>query len=113
MLSENGLETHIPTAGAAPSPVAALDQLLADRGSRYGKFAGHAACSQRIKSAIFSHVPEGGTQRKLTPAQMEALEMIAHKIARIVNGDPNYANSWRDIAGYATLVADELEGKGR
>ena len=36
--------------------------------------------------------------------------MIAHKIGRILNGDPNYADSWVDIAGYAQLVANELEG---
>jgi len=40
--------------------------------------------------------------------QDEALDMIAHKIGRIVNGDPDYEDSWRDIAGYATLVADRL-----
>jgi hypothetical protein len=34
--------------------------------------------------------------------------MIAHKIGRILNGDPNYADSWIDIAGYAQLVADRL-----
>ena len=34
--------------------------------------------------------------------------MIAHKLGRIVNGDPNYADSWDDIAGYAKLVSDEL-----
>jgi hypothetical protein len=45
---------------------------------------------------------------ELMPDQREALEMIAHKIARIVNGDPNYADSWLDIAGYAQLVADRL-----
>jgi hypothetical protein len=36
--------------------------------------------------------------------------MICHKIARILNGDPNYADSWVDIAGYAQLVADRLLG---
>ena len=35
--------------------------------------------------------------------------MIFHKIARITNGDPHYSDSWRDIAGYATLVADRLD----
>lgn len=39
--------------------------------------------------------------------------MIFHKIARILNGDPNYADSWVDIAGYAKLVADELEGNAK
>jgi hypothetical protein len=45
--------------------------------------------------------------------QAEALDMIFHKIGRILNGDPNYADSWIDIAGYAKLVADRLEGKVR
>lgn len=39
----------------------------------------------------------------------EALFMIAHKIGRIVNGDPWHVDSWIDIAGYAKLVADRLE----
>lgn len=44
---------------------------------------------------------------------VEALEMIAHKIGRILNGDPGYADSWVDIAGYAQLVADRLNGVER
>lgn len=43
-----------------------------------------------------------------TAMQREALEMIAHKIARIVNGDPGYLDNWNDLAGYAQLVAQEL-----
>jgi hypothetical protein len=51
--------------------------------------------------------------KTFTDSQWEALEMIAHKIGRIVNGDPDYADSWIDIAGYAKLVADELQGVER
>ena len=40
--------------------------------------------------------------------QKESLEMIVHKIARILNGDPNYDDSWIDIGGYSKLVADRL-----
>jgi hypothetical protein len=29
--------------------------------------------------------------------------------SRICNGDPFYVDSWRDIAGYAQLVVNELE----
>jgi hypothetical protein len=36
--------------------------------------------------------------------------MIQHKIARILNGDPNYHDSWHDIGGYSKLVADRLIG---
>lgn len=49
--------------------------------------------------------------KDLADDQYEALDMIAHKIARIINGDPDYADSWDDIAGYAKLVADRLQGK--
>ena len=45
---------------------------------------------------------------ELSPAQKESLEMIVHKIARILNGDPNYADSWHDISGYATLIDNAL-----
>jgi len=39
------------------------------------------------------------------------LQMVQHKIARVLNGDPTYADNFVDIAGYAKLVADELEKK--
>ena len=48
-------------------------------------------------------------RKQMDADQNEALQMICHKIARIVNGDPDYADSWVDIAGYAKLVADRLE----
>ncbi len=49
--------------------------------------------------------------KNLSCDQTEALEMICHKIARIINGDSDYADSWVDIAGYATLVANRLNEK--
>ena len=42
---------------------------------------------------------------KLTDPQKEALEMIAHKIGRILAGRPAFRDQWDDIAGYAKLVA--------
>ena len=51
--------------------------------------------------------------RLLKADQQEALDMIAHKIGRIINGDPDYADSWDDIAGYAKLVGDRLRGVER
>lgn len=80
--------------------------VLAERGSRYGSFVGHADVTQRIKHSL----SRGDSWHKLAPDQKEAVEMIAHKLGRIVNGDPDYADSWIDIAGYAKLVADRLEG---
>jgi hypothetical protein len=33
-----------------------------------------------------------------------------HKIGRIVNGNPDAVDHWIDIAGYAKLISDRLEG---
>jgi len=86
-----------------------VDAVLEERGSRYGSFRGHADVTQRIKHVIM----RGDSWHKMAPDQKEALEMIAHKIGRIINGDPDYADSWIDIAGYAKLVAMRLEGEER
>ena len=81
-----------------------IHNTLMERGRRYGKFYEHAIITWQIKHAMQSH----RNWEHLTVSQKEALDMIAHKIGRIMNGDPNYADSWHDIAGYATLVENEL-----
>ncbi len=85
-----------------------IDATLAERGSRYGSFPGHAQVTQDLKWTIKRHLV--ARERKLADDQQEALDMICHKIGRIINGDPDYADSWVDIAGYAKLVADRLQG---
>ena len=81
-----------------------IEQILEERGNRYGQF---------IDNAKFTHFVKEEMRRspswsKMYADQREALDMIAHKIARIVNGDPDYMDSWDDIAGYAKLVSDRL-----
>lgn len=82
-----------------------LVQTLAERGSRYGGFDGHAGITMKLKRQM----QVSPKWQALADDQQEALHMIAHKIGRILNGDPNYADSWIDIAGYAKLVADRLD----
>ena len=82
-----------------------VDETLTERGNRYGKFKDHAKLSQQLTNVMRW---SDGWER-LDYDMREALEMIQHKIARILNGDPNYDDSWRDIAGYAMLVAARLE----
>lgn len=84
----------------APPPI---KQVLEERGKNYGNFTTQAVISCDIKIALFAK------NLIMEPYQREALEMIAHKLSRIVNGDPNYIDSWVDIAGYATLVVDRLK----
>jgi hypothetical protein len=82
-----------------------VDKILAERGSRYGAFSEHAFITQKLKCQMAT-TPNWAT--RLTTDKKEALEMIAHKIGRILNGDPEYKDSWVDIAGYATLISDSL-----
>jgi hypothetical protein len=83
-----------------------IDSTLAERGQRYGSFISHAEITQSLKDAMHT-APKWG---QLADDQKEALEMVAHKIGRILNGDPNYHDSWHDIVGYSKLVADRLLG---
>lgn len=84
-----------------------LKDVLQQRGDRYGSYPTHALISQDLKAAMQKY---SGYER-LSVDQKESLEMIAHKIARILNGDPNYDDSWVDIAGYATLIAKRLQSE--
>ncbi len=84
------------------------EAILQERGNRYGSFDTHAEVTQTLKAIFRSKM--GVAWDYLADDQKEGLEMIAHKLGRIINGDPNYGDSWRDIAGYAQLVADRLEG---
>jgi len=91
-----------------------INEVLKERGSRYGPFSGHAAIAQSLKDVFEGEGAPTSFETNwyfLEDFHKEALEMIAHKIGRILNGDPNYDDSWRDIAGYAQLVVDILNGK--
>lgn len=92
-----------------PKKPSTIDSTLEERGKRYGKFRDHAAISQNIKSAM--QIAPNWT--RLASDQREALEMVAHKIARILNGDPDYVDSWHDILGYVKLVEDRMNGVSR
>ena len=90
----------------APLPLGHhTDPLLAARGARYGAFVDNASVSQALKAQMRKTQKWG----ILDPDMKEALEMVAHKISRILCGDPHYDDSWVDIAGYATRVADRLK----
>lgn len=94
-----------------------IENTLAERGNRYGDFTDHARLCQDLKdvmttfavvqntpNSVAVHFPWGD----LPATHKQALEVIADKIARILSGDPNYADNWHDIQGYAKLVEDRL-----
>lgn len=77
---------------------------LAARQKTHGEYADHARVTQMIKAAMEA---EPG-YKHLPPIMRESLAMFAHKIGRIVVGNPYHADHWVDIAGYAQLVVDRL-----
>jgi hypothetical protein len=93
------------------APRMTVDNVVDERAITYGKFENLAEVSQRFKDSL--HYFLITRNKYLAPDQQEAMELIFHKFARIVNGDPDHIDNWKDIAGYATLVADRLEGNPR
>jgi len=85
---------------------APLEQLLAERKSTHGEYRDHARYTQTLKNMMHSSPNWAGMEDH----QKETLEMIAHKIGRILAGDPNFDDHWKDISGYAKLTADRLVG---
>lgn len=79
-----------------------VNKILDERKKSHGDFTDHARITTSLK---FIMQGEPGWS-KLTPVQKECLDMTAHKIGRILAGDPNFKDHWDDIAGYAVLVAN-------
>ena len=93
--------------GAVAIEYPGVEELITERGTRYGKFKDGAEIMQSLKDTM----RDVDGWNNLTASQKEALDMIQHKIGRILNGDPTYDDSWKDIAGYATLIVNELNGE--
>jgi hypothetical protein len=85
-------------------------ELVQERGKTHGRFKDHASCTQDLKSVITAHLEMRSKrlQSGLSDQQIEALEMIAHKIGRIIAGDPDFDDHWDDIAGYAKIANKEF-----
>lgn len=82
-----------------------MQSLLEDREKTHGSFLATAAKAQQFKDAMLG----GQNWHELDDMQREALHMIATKIARILSGNHDEVDHWRDIAGYADLVVRSLD----
>lgn len=91
-------------------PDGSIEATLKERGQQHGRFGTHSVISQSLKNTMAAQATDWWG---LPPDMREALEMIQHKVARILNGGQDHADSWRDIAGYAMLVEQRLNGKGQ
>ena len=82
-----------------------LAETMESRGKKYGSFASIAETSQELKTAMW----DAPNWANLSADKRESLEMIQHKIARILHGDPDYDDNWHDIQGYAKLAEDLIK----
>ena len=78
----------------------ALDDLLIERKKVHGDYSTKAEFTYRI----FDVLQTEERYRELTADKKLALLMIIIKIGRIIYGDSNHNDHWRDIAGYASLL---------
>lgn len=72
--------------------------VIDEREKTHGDYERVARLSQNLKTLIRSE------PHQLTHRQLESLEMICVKIARIVCGNPNEPDHWIDVQGYAELI---------
>jgi hypothetical protein len=82
-----------------------IEQVLVERGKDYGDYASKAQFIQGVKYLMRS----SPSWEAMDADMRESMEMIAHKMGRVVYGDPTHKDNFLDIAGYAKLVADRLQ----
>ena len=94
--------THVISAAATPP----VSKIIADRQGTHGVFRENTKFIQAVKE-LMRQQPNWG---KMYAYEMEALDMFAHKMGRILHGDPHYEDHWEDVAGYAQRVVKTLKG---
>ena len=84
-----------------------IEAILRDRQKTHGDWYTNATFSREIKTVVLHAIQLRRTRsyEGFTDNQLEALDMIAHKLGRILAGDAAYEDHWLDIAGYAVLAA--------
>lgn len=81
-----------------------VSKTLEERGARYGQFIEHATIAQGLQEVLH----EAPNWYRLQPDVRQMMCVICDKMARILNGDPDYTDNYHDIQGYAKLVEDRL-----
>lgn len=94
------LKTLIEQGGAKQTS----EEVLKERGSRYGKFEDNAYVTQTIFAAFMKQ-----GDLFLGMRVREAVHMVAHKTARMICGDHLYLDNTMDIIGYLKLYAKSPE----
>ena len=77
-----------------------ISETLSTREGQYGKYKVVSQISQDIKKIM----RQSPNYYVMPDYARESLDMIANKMARILNGNYYLNDSWHDIGGYAALV---------
>ncbi len=81
-----------------------IDQILSERGATHGNYLEQAKTAQQL----FQIVRQTPNWNSMMLDQRDAIESILKKISRIGHGQPNKADHWMDIIGYAYLIFRRL-----
>lgn len=85
--------------------MADIDNTIQDRASKYGDFREQGRVAQNLKDAM-----RDSPNWDALPAYMkEGLEMIQHKISRMLNGEILYDDNVHDIVGYTKIMQDRMQ----
>lgn len=79
-----------------------INRTLEQRGSKYGTM----PCNANLTRKLMATLEEHSGYAELSNVHVECLQMIMHKISRLMCGNPYYADNVHDIAGYATLLEE-------
>jgi hypothetical protein len=82
-----------------------VEATLAQRKNQHGDFSDFAEQDRQFKELL----KNSRNYEVLSDVQKTALDMITHKITRILVGNPNHKDHWHDIGGYAKLAEDRCE----
>ena len=84
-----------------------IQSILAARKKTHGSFEVSSYTSQVLKDAM----RDSPNWDELDMDQKECLDMVAHKLARILCGNPNEQEHYIDVIGYCTLVLNRLKAE--
>jgi len=84
-----------------------IQDILDARKKTHGCFEVRIYTSQLLKDSM----RDSPNWIELDMDQKECLDMVAHKLARILCGNPNELDHYVDIIGYCTLVLNRLKAE--
>ncbi len=86
-----------------------VDEIVTTRATTHGRYRDTARISQSLKRVVHMELDDrlARGQPDLTDQQLESIDLICTKLARIFSGDNNEPDHWKDISGYAQIAIED------